>query len=142
MADSKTDAVTQQDFILFKQEIKSEFKLFKQEIKSNFKEFQSDINNKFELYLSKVDSKTDDLVNKRVDKIGKWVIALGTLFVIAFFTYFEVMRTKVEQVNSERMARLEDAILASMSHKITSDHNKRKDNKTPILSTTKKRPGK
>ena len=138
MADSKTGAVTQADFVLFKQEMKSEFTLFKQEMKSEYRSFQEEIKTKFELYLSQIDSKTETMINKRVDKIGKWVIGLGTLFVIAFFTYFEVMRTKVEQVNSDRMARLEDVILASMSHKMTSGQEQRKDNKNPILSTSKK----
>ena len=133
MADSKTEAITQADFTLFKQEMKADFTLFKQEMKADFNLFKDDISNKFELYLSQIDSKTEAMINKRVDKIGKWVIGLGTLFVLAFFTYFEVMRTKVDQVNSERIALMENIVYASQA-----EIRKQEDNKQYHLSKDKK----
>ena len=92
-------AVTQQDFELFKQEIKHENQLF-----------QEGINNKFELYLSELDKKIETVIDNRLGKITKWVVGLFTVFVVAFFTYFEFIRTRIDQINDDRMARVESAL--------------------------------
>ena len=91
--------VTQQDFELFKQEIKHENQLF-----------QESINNKFELYLSEIDKKIELVINGRLEKIGKLVAWIVGIFVLAFFSYFEYMRTKVDQMNDNRLVRVEQAL--------------------------------
>ncbi len=109
VSDSKKEPVTQADFSLFKQEMKHEFMSFKKDMKHEFMSFQDNMNGQFKLYLSQIDSKTAEVINKHVDKFKWWAVGIGSLFVIAFFTYFEVMRTKVDQLNSERIARVEEA---------------------------------
>ncbi len=125
MSDSKKDSVTQADFMLFKQEMKHEFQLF-----------QESMSNKFDLYLSKIDSKTADIINKRLDILGKWVLAVGTIFVVGFFTYFEIMRTKVDQVNSDRIALMENFVYASQMDMMGLE--KQKHNRQSPLSKDKK----
>ena len=125
MSDSKKDSVTQVDFMLFKQEMKHEFQLF-----------QESMSNKFDLYLSQIESKTSDTINNRMYAIGKVVVGLFTIFVLAFFTYFEWMRTKVDQVNSDRIALLENFVYASQMDMMGLE--KQKHNRQSPLSKDKK----
>ena len=129
MQESKHQAVTQADFILFKQEMKNDYDLFQEKVVG-----------KFELYLSQIDSKTEAMINKRVDKIGKWVIALVSVFIISFFTYFEYMHGSIEQINSERMSRIEEAVMASMNSRMIMGQDEIIDNKdSPTTEPTRQK---
>ncbi len=96
MEREKTGAITHQDFELFQQEMKSDFGSFKQEMKHEFQIFQRDVK---ELIV--------EVVNERISKIVKILGWVGAVIVIAFSSYFEYMRTKVDQINNDRMAKLE-----------------------------------
>ena len=117
MPDSNKEPVTQADFALFKQEMKHEF----------------------ELYLSRIDSKIAEVINKHVDKFKWWAVGLGSLFVIAFFTYFEVMRTKVDQLNSERIAKVEDNFAFMNQYLIEVLQDRKTDNKESLSPLSIKR---
>ncbi len=115
MAEPKTNAVTPQDFALFKQEMKHEFQLFQRDIKDSIIEV---IDNKFR-------------------ERTRLEVGLITIFVIAFFTYFEYTHSAIERVNNDRMARLEDALLASMNQKLIGSQDK-KDNKRVMPASVRK----
>ena len=82
-------AVTQKDFELFKQEMKSEYKLF----------------------TTQLDKNISDIIDKKLAVIIKWVIGVITVFVVAFSTYFEWTHNSINEINHKRaVLNLEESI--------------------------------
>ena len=124
------------DYALFKQEMKSENASFQQEMKSENASFQQEIRNDFQTYLSEIDTKIVEGVNKRMDKMVKFFSWAGGIIFVAIFSYFEYMRTRVDQVNDARIAQVESAVLISASESVgvgqDSDKGKKNKNKKAV----------
>ena len=120
MKDSKNNSVTQSDFMLFKQEMKHEYDLFINNVNNNIK----------------------STIREQINIIGKWVIGFVSVFILAFWTYFEFMSNSLDQLSSERIARMErieDAILISVNQAIRSKDKKENiTNNSPTLNKGKK----
>ena len=147
------ESVTQKDFFIFKKEMKSEFSLFQQEMKSEYQLFEEKINNKFELYLSNIDKRIVEVIDERFERIENkievirsrfaWIVGV---FAVAFFAYFEYMRTRVDQVNDNRLAKMEYVLETILVSKIEGDTTKDRRRQSPQKGTTNRtttrRPGK
>ena len=98
------EAVTQKDFELFRQEIKSDMALFKQEIRS-------------EMQLAK-----DNIVKEVTDILGKklnMLIAVVIVFIAAYVSYFEWTHNSLNEINHQRAAlKLEEAITETLNKEL------------------------
>ena len=105
---ANSEAVTQQDFALFKQEMKSDFALFKQEMKSEYRSFQDNVTNKIEAVIS-----------KRINIMATLVVGLIGLFIIVYTWYFETTHNSINQINQERaLLKLEEAFTTSLNKRL------------------------
>ena len=89
-------AVTQKDFELFKQEMKSDISLFKQEIRAEIKSAKDDI--------------TKD-INKFIGNRLNFLIGIVIFFIVAYATYFEWTHNSINEINHQRaVLNLEESI--------------------------------
>ncbi len=95
MADSKTDSVKQSDLLLFKNEIKSDLSTFKQEMKHEYSLFINNVSNR---------------IDEKLNKIARLVIGFVSVFVIAFWTYFEFSTDKVDQLSIARLSSMDERL--------------------------------
>ena len=108
------DPVTQKDFDLFKQEMRSDFRAFQDRIIS-----------KFELYLSEVDKKVEGVINNRINFMAGVVIALVGFFIFIFTWYFDLTYNSINQVNHERARfELEKVIKETLEQTIKTNGDK------------------
>ena len=85
MADSKNDSVTKADFQLLKQEMKHDYSLF--------------VNN------------VSNRIDEKLNKMAKVVIGFVTIFIVAFWTYFEFTSDKVDQLSLARLASMDERLV-------------------------------
>ena len=111
MEDSKKGIVAQSDLLLFKQEMKSDLSAFKQEIKSDLSAFKQEMKYEYNLFISNINNSIKETIRGQLTTIGRWVIGMFTVFILGFWTYFELSTNKVDQVSSERIARMDERII-------------------------------
>lgn len=108
----------------------------------DFELFKQSIDHRFELYLSKIDEKIKETISDKLNTAIKWVVgvttSIVTIFLICFVSYFEFMRNKVDQVNSERISQVESNIavmnqyvIGVLQEKLDIERNKNRGKPTP-----------
>ena len=111
----KTGAITQQDFELFRQEVKSDFALFKQEMKSEYKSFQDSIK-----------SDITDVISRKINQMATIVVGFISLFIIAYAAYFEYTHNSINKINHERaFSDMEKNIMAIINQQMIGTHDQR-----------------
>ena len=90
------DTVTQKDFELFKQEMRSDISLFKQEIRNEIKSAKDSIT-----------KEVNDFIGRRLN----FLIGVVIVFIVAYATYFERTHNSINEINHQRATlKLEETI--------------------------------
>ena len=98
------EPVTQKDFELFKQEMKSDYALFKQEIRTEIKSAKESIA-----------KEVNDFIGKKLN----FLIGVVIIFILAYAAYFEWTHNSINEINHQRASlRLEESILAVLNKKL------------------------
>ena len=118
MGDSKIEDVSQSDLLLLKQEVKADLSVFKQEVKADlsaFKQevkfdlsaFKQEMENGYKLFIGEVSNNVKNTIKEQLNTIRNITVTFVSVLILGFWTFFEFMDNKREQLHGERIARIE-----------------------------------